>query len=279
MQFTTIGFNQKMAVDNDLDQSDLNILNWIMTFSLSSKMVTYHKDGKTFLWVQYQAIIEDLPIMKINSKRIIAKRLDILVEKGFLDKEVQKNNGNYTYFAILDKTIEMKFNRENTLPMYSKEHTLCTQKNIPYAPKSAYPMYSKVHTKDSNTNNYNTNNYNTNIKEKINKKEKSGVATPKENLSFDFADFTKTEIEAINEWLEYKTQAKKGYKTQIGLNKLRKQLLDFKKQYDITQIIDISIANNWVGLFAPKQNTQANSNTHDTFKNVERTGPIVVTDW
>ena len=185
MQFTTIGFNQKMAVDNDLDQSDLHILSWIMTFSLSSKMVTYNKDGKTFLWVQYQAIIDDLPIMKINSKRIIAKRLDILVEKGFLDKEVQKNNGNYTYFAILDKTIEMKFNKETTLPMHLKEHTLCTQKYIPYAPKSTYPMYSKVHTKDSNTNNSNTNNSNTIIKEKI-KKEKSDVVAQKERFNFDF---------------------------------------------------------------------------------------------
>jgi hypothetical protein len=119
-----------------------------------------------------------------------------------------------------------------------------------------------------NKTNISNNNININNKEKI-KKEKSDVVAQKERFNFDFVGFTASEIETITDWLEYKTQAKKGYKTQIGLNKLRNQLLDFKNNnYDLSKIIDLSIANNWAGLFAPKQGKQTNSS--NVIPNVER---------
>jgi hypothetical protein len=127
----------------------------------------------------------------------------------------------------------------------------------------------RIEIRDKRIENKNLNtNININNKEKI-KKEKSDAVAQKERFNFDFVGFTAFEIDAITDWLEYKTQAKKGYKTQIGLNKLRNQLLDFKNNnYDLIKIIDLSIANNWAGLFAPKQGKQANSS--NGIPNVER---------
>ena len=212
----------------------------------------------------WQIINADIKFkLNINSNHTLAKYWAELLDKKLISRERNKNENNQISGGYDYEILELS---DFSIVKNCVLSKISNTKNQQYNNKT-------------NINKTNISNNNTNIKEKINKKEKSGVATPKESLSFDFADFTKTEIEAINEWLDYKTQTKKGYKTQLGLNKLRKQLLDFKKQYDITQIIDISIANNWAGLFAPKEHTQANSNTHDTFKNVERTGPIVVTDW
>ena len=117
-------------------------------------------------------------------------------------------------------------------------------------------------------------------KEKNNKKE-NGTSNA---VAFDYSSFDNDEICYIEKWLEYKKEIKKPLKTKASYTTLRNQLLNFKKNGTLKPSIDICIANGWTGLyeqkhFINKQNTQANSNTHDTFKNVERTGPIVVTDW
>lgn len=121
-------------------------------------------------------------------------------------------------------------------------------------------------------------------KEKNNKKEKSDKVAPKEKLSFDYSSFDNDEIVCIDKWLEYKKNIKQTLKTQASYTALRNLLLEFKANCTLKPSIDFCIANGRTGLyelknFINKQNTQANLNTHDTFKNVERTGPIVVTDW
>jgi predicted phage replisome organizer len=117
-------------------------------------------------------------------------------------------------------------------------------------------------------------------KEKNNKKE-NGTSNA---VAFDYSSFDNDEICYIEKWLEYKKEIKKPLKTKASYTTLRNQLLEFKKNGTLKPSIDICIANGWTGLyeqkhFINKQNTQANSSTHDTFKNVERTGPILVTDW
>lgn len=80
---------------------------------------------------------------------------------------------------------------------------------------------------------------------------------------FDFTDFTEQEIASIHNWFQYKKERKQSYKTS-SYDILRKKLLEFKaNKYNLVDIIETSISNNWSGLFAhalsrtQKQQTQA----------------------
>ncbi len=116
-------------------------------------------------------------------------------------------------------------------------------------------------------------------KEKNIKKEKS-----KSNAdAFDYSSFDNDEIVYIQKWFDYKKEIKKPLKTKSSYTALRNQLLKLKANGTLKPSIDICIANGWTGLYEQKhfinKENKENKTTHDTFKNVERTGPIVVTDW
>ena len=78
-------------------------------------------------------------------------------------------------------------------------------------------------------------------------------------LTFDFSFFTDNEQIAINNWFDYKKQIKKQYKTQSGMNTLCNNLKKYKVDgHDIVAIIDNSIMNEYIGIFAPKFTNNAN---------------------
>lgn len=84
----------------------------------------------------------------------------------------------------------------------------------------------------------------------------------KQKPVFDFTDFSQSDQDSINEWLQYKTERKEPYKSQTGLNKFRKQLLEFKRSgQNIRILIDKSIARNWVGVWG-NENKSATSGYH-----------------
>lgn len=86
-------YNQMVIMDYELDLVDLQLLDYLQMIENS---IGYFE-------VKYQNIIDDLPIIKITSKRVIAERLDTLVKKGFLLKELKKEQGNKVYFKITQK--------------------------------------------------------------------------------------------------------------------------------------------------------------------------------
>lgn len=205
----------------------------------------------------WQIINADIKLkLNINSNHTLAKYWSELLNKKLINRQRNKNENNQVSGGYDYEILE--------LPNSSIVKN-CVLSKISNTKNQQYNNKTNLINK---TNISNNTNINTNIKEKI-KKEKSNVVAQKEMFNFDFVGFTASEIETITEWLEYKTQAKKGYKTQIGLNKLRNQLLDFKNNnYNLSKIIDLSIANNWAGLFAPKQGTQTNSS--NGIPNVDR---------
>ena len=113
MKFTIMGFNQKQAIAMNLDLTDLMLLNWLKDF--------YHAMEKTivnnqqYAWVNYQYILDDIPIIGIESKRSLARRFDKLCEKKLVKKHVTntKNQikGTYTYFAVNEETINLLSNK------------------------------------------------------------------------------------------------------------------------------------------------------------------------
>ena len=95
-----------------------------------------------------------------------------------------------------------------------------------------------------------------NNKEEIYKEERSDKdkkffrITLSHNAIDNIEEFTKV----IQEWVDYKKAIKKPYKTQVGFNKFVKRLISLSDgEYEKAQdIIDISIANNYQGIFPLK---------------------------
>lgn len=142
-----------------------------------------------------------------------------------------------------------------------------------YCPKNVLPNgHQRIEIRDKSIENRN--------KEKNNKKEKSDKIAPKEKLSFDYCLFDDEEIVYIEKWINYKKEIKKPLKTQASYTALQNQLLKLKENQTLKPSIDICIANGWTGLYEQKHFiNKETKTTHDTFKNVERTGDIVITDW
>lgn len=97
MKSTIFGFNQNEAINLSLDLKDLLLLSWIRDFF--PKMQKLEIEGEYYGWINYEYMLEDIPVIEINNPRALARRLDILVEKQLLKKKVIKNkSGTYTYF-------------------------------------------------------------------------------------------------------------------------------------------------------------------------------------
>jgi len=109
MKHTIEGFSQKTLVEYGLDVIDAVILRWITDFYNTGRMKTRKVNGKEYFWINYQTIINDLPILKIDNRRSLARRIDKLVDCGILEKFIDKDQGNLTYFRFVkEKYYQLK---------------------------------------------------------------------------------------------------------------------------------------------------------------------------
>lgn len=99
MKYTIEGFNQKKAIEYDLDIEDLIILRWFVDFS--PKMSEKNIDGKNYFWVDYKTILEDLPILNFKSKDRLYRKMLKMVEKGILvHKGIKNKDGSFSYYGF-----------------------------------------------------------------------------------------------------------------------------------------------------------------------------------
>lgn len=98
MKYTIEGFNQEEIIKlGNLDVVDLVILRWIVDFE--PNMVKREIDGKNYFWVNYQSLLEALPILKIK-KRMLCYRLEKMCNLGILIHKNIKEKGNYSYYTF-----------------------------------------------------------------------------------------------------------------------------------------------------------------------------------
>nr|DAO41736.1 MAG TPA: replisome organizer [Crassvirales sp.] len=85
-------------------------------------------------------------------------------------------------------------------------------------------------------------------------------ASQKTNLSYDFVE--NEYKDAFFKWLEFKRGCKKMYKTQSSLQTCYNHLKKISNNNPslAMQIVEESIANNWAGLYARKENKKDNIN-------------------
>ena len=104
MKYNIEGFSQRKLVEFGLDSVDAIILRWFVDFYATNKMVVLKDENdKEFKWVNYGAIIEDLPILKITNREVIARRFKKMENCGILEHWTCKNKGTFSCYRIGDK--------------------------------------------------------------------------------------------------------------------------------------------------------------------------------
>lgn len=107
MKYTINGFSQKILVDKGLDSTDANILRWIIDFRGTGRMKTIMRDDKSYFWIDYQTLLDDMPILNIK-RRAIAARLQKLCDANILEFYLDKTkNGTFTYYHVVSDTLEL----------------------------------------------------------------------------------------------------------------------------------------------------------------------------
>ena len=130
MKYTINGFSQKKLIEFGLNLTDSIILRWFVDFHNSGGMKSKIIDGKEFYWVMYDYLLQEIPIIEINNKRVLSRHLKKMVNCGVLDFRLVKQSGNYTYYRLGDNynaLISDSTCTQEYTPMY---HTVRT-----YVPK------------------------------------------------------------------------------------------------------------------------------------------------
>ena len=108
MKYTIEGFNQKEAIElGTLDVIDLVILRWIVDFE--PNMAKKEIDGEIYFWINYQSLLEALPILNIK-KRMLCYRLEKMCDANILKHKNVKDKGNYSYYSFDKNYIKLMQN-------------------------------------------------------------------------------------------------------------------------------------------------------------------------
>lgn len=104
MKNNICGFSQRKAVELGLRSDDLIFLRWFVDFSHSPKMKKRMICGNTFFWVDYRAVLKDLPILKVSKGQLRRRILNSLVRSNVLThKQVRESGphgGTFSYFGF-----------------------------------------------------------------------------------------------------------------------------------------------------------------------------------
>ena len=250
MKYSILGFNQeevlkcKTSIDVNgkekivcIDVADLLILRCVADFMNRQKIFKYVINDKMFFSIQYKAVLEDLPILNIG-KQALRDKIDKLVLFDLLEKEVVKNEqGTFVVFRIGSRYEQL---------MYKNNECVCSEV-LGGVYKTTHGVVENYTPKNSSTINSST------IKEKEIDK---SISKKKKNKTFDVrADLSYVDdvfLDVWNEWLDYKDEIGKQYKTQRGANSQYKSLVKYANNNPIlaNAIVKRSIEHSWDGVFA-----------------------------
>ena len=250
MKYSILGFNQeevlkcKTTIDVNgkekivcIDVADLLILRCVADFMNRQKIFKYVVNDKMFFSIQYKAVLEDLPILNIG-KQALRDKIDKLVLFDLLEKEVVKNEqGTFVVFRIGSRYEQL---------MYKNNEGVCSEV-LGGVYKTTHGVVENYTPKNSSTINSST------IKEKeidksISKKKNRNAFDVRKDLSYVEEAF----VQIWNEWLDYKDEIGKQYKTQRGANSQYKSLVKYANNNPIlaNAIVKRSIEHSWDGVFA-----------------------------
>lgn len=98
MKYCVHGFFQPNAVKLGLANDDLLVLRWLVDYVGTNKMQTVTESGKVYYLVNYDAVLEDLPILHIGRQSLTRSRFGALCSAEVLELKVV--NGTLAYYAF-----------------------------------------------------------------------------------------------------------------------------------------------------------------------------------
>ena len=178
MKYTINGYSQEKLLKNNLDLSDSLILRVLADiYSSNSKKIEYKiMNNDKYMWISYGYLFEQIPV--IGSERTLVRKIDKLIEKGILKKELVTSKrgikGRFLYVSFGEKYFELTEYSNNTKEEIKAketeerkdetENTKCqndtnqmTKCHEPNDKLTSHQM-TKCHNKDSSIDNSSINN-------------------------------------------------------------------------------------------------------------------------
>lgn len=238
-----ISIDQHAAVVNgfakDLDLIDLAIFDFIKDFANSPNCAKIQTQAGVFFWISHKLVLEQMPLLKIKTKRGLMKRIDNLINAGILRKHPDSNRYNKTLYSFGENYDLLLFanedlhtpTKDNT---YEQKFAPMNENSCTYEQKFGGPM-----NKSSEDNIYNNNIDNNKKKEKY-KKEKKESPENKFSVIIDESEdinFEESKQTDITQTLRGTTEPKRC----LFANSRFARFEDFEKCFDKPEYKEIDI--------------------------------------
>ena len=237
MKYCFEGYSQNAAVELGLDLYDLSILRWFSDFSGTSKMKQLIDEDTVYYWVNYSAILEDMPVLGI-SKKTLSRKLQSLCEKEILKHKHVKDGGRYAYYS---------YGKTYDLLVYNDEKI-----DVPPLGQIVPPLGQIVPTLRTNCPNKDLNTKNLTTKYTNNKRNSTVLTDDTVEILLNEKLESEKVKQTFRELLE--TRKAKGKKHRVSteycfmllINNLRKYA---KTEDEAISVLNYSIEKNYDGLY------------------------------
>ena len=265
MKYTILGFNQEKALEFGFDVEDLLIIRWFVDFYSSSKMIKMNVGDKTYAWVNYSRVIEDIPILNMK-KDTLSRRMKKICETGIMEHEILKQGGTFSLYKLTDKYDQLiskdnKTDGTEKIPEgYGKNSQPGTEKIPEGYGKNSQPGTDKNPEQNINLLKNNSikdiNTYSTKEELLHPKNEDVGKNRKKESVNSVISEYTENKDlqDALHGFVEMRNKARKPLTARamkLSLNKLNELALD-----DVTKIaiVNQSIVHSWLTFYKLQNN-------------------------
>jgi len=102
MRCTIEGLNQEQLVEWKLDAADAVLIRWFADFYHGATMTKVEHKGKEYGWIKYQHAIDELPCLRIKTRRALFDRFAKYTACGLMECFIKKSNkGTFSCFHIV----------------------------------------------------------------------------------------------------------------------------------------------------------------------------------
>ena len=117
MKYTVEGFSQKSLINYGLDEKDALILRYFIDFKDSGKMKMKIINEVSYYWLKGSALLEQLPILRINNVDVLRRRLKKMTSCKILMHEHVLEGGSYAFYAIGENYKDLLLYDELSMPI------------------------------------------------------------------------------------------------------------------------------------------------------------------
>ena len=100
MKYSIHGFSQPRAVELGLSNDDLLVLRWFVDFCGTGKMQSIKEPEGIYYWVNYQSVLDDLPVLRISKDWLARKCFKALCDAQVLCHKHIKKGGSFSYYGF-----------------------------------------------------------------------------------------------------------------------------------------------------------------------------------